>query len=97
MSELRQPIKPQGGSFVRYMMAQTIQGKMQSYHKRHGEAELLGLVCPLTMGRRNCRKRPSQGLQGMSRSLVPEGCQKHNLATSSCQVMAYALKDPWHI
>lgn len=41
MSELRQPIKPEGGSLVIYMMAQTTQGKMQSYHKNHGEAEVL--------------------------------------------------------
>jgi len=47
MPELSQPIKPGGESLVTYMMAQTTQGKMQSYHKRHGEAELLqqGFPC----------------------------------------------------
>lgn len=45
-----------------YLMAQTMQGKMVSYHKRHGEVELLQLGCPLPMKRKNCSKRPAQGL-----------------------------------
>lgn len=78
MSELRQPINPEGGSLIMQMLAQTVQGKMQSYHKRHGEAQLLTVGVSLVHGKQKLQEKTGFGpAEGMSRSLVPEGRHKH--------------------
>ena len=86
MSELRQPINSEGGSLIMQMLAQTVQGKMQSYHKRHGEAQLLQSECPLSMESRNCRKRPALGLQRawVGAWSLRDVTSTSSLATRSC-------------